>query len=295
MNVVGDDRIEPSEGLEETDCPLCEGSTSRVAYCWPYPSCYRVVRCESCGFYFLSPRPTEAAMLSVYQHNGYYDDAWKDGYEDYSRQETALRLTFRRLMKTLNRQGLTGGSLLEVGCGFGFLLDEARPWFNSRHGSDFSPKAVALAGPRADRVFLGGVAAISPELRYDVIIANQVIEHVYQPADFVRALKERLNPGGVLVLATPHMGSLWRVLMGRRWPSFKLPEHVLYFDEDHLGTLMKDCGFSTIKTIPYAHAFPLALVLSKLGLRLKGRLGQMSLWLPGTTLAMWGRADGGMT
>src|SRR6185369_11113317 len=177
----------------------------------------------------------------------------------------------------------------EVGCGHGFLLDEARPHFGRRVGTDYSPAAVRIASLRADAAYEGGAdAALGRGERFDCIIATHVIEHVYQPQRFTRALLAGLRPGGTLVLAAPDAGSAWRKLLGRRWPSFKLPEHVLYFDRATLARLLRDNGIAEPIEIPYPHAFPLPLVASKLGLRLPDALHRFHLWLPGTTVAMIG-------
>jgi SAM-dependent methyltransferase len=39
---------------------------------------------------------------------------------------------------------------------------------------------------------------------FDLVFANQIIEHLVYPVDFIRALKGYLGPGGVLVLTTPN-------------------------------------------------------------------------------------------
>jgi 2-polyprenyl-3-methyl-5-hydroxy-6-metoxy-1,4-benzoquinol methylase len=108
---------------------------------------------------------------------------------------------------------------LEVGCGHGYLLDEAAGYFQERVGCDLAPSAVATV-QSADAVYVGGPEAIPLEKRFDCIIATHVIEHVYEPLRFVQDLTRRLRDGGWLVLAAPDMSSFWRRLMGRRWPSF---------------------------------------------------------------------------
>src|SRR5213594_2591013 len=91
------------------------------------------------------------------------------GYSDvsYAMQERALRATFKRLMRNLQKHDLTGGDLLEVGCGYGYLLDEAQGFFRSRTGTEFSHEAVTLASPRADRIYEGGLEQLATEKKFD--------------------------------------------------------------------------------------------------------------------------------
>jgi len=248
-----------------------------------------VQRCAACAMDYLSPRLTEAAMLDHYRSDAYFDG---EGYQDYAAQAPALRATFARLLSHLQSLGVCGGRLLEVGCGHGYLLEQAAAHFSYRCGTDYSAAALGHAAPHADRLVCGGVADLPPELdRFDCVIANHVIEHVYDPQGFVGSLLARLRPGGLLLLSTPDAGSLWRRVMGRRWPSYKLPEHIHYFDCHCLSRLMSTAGAQDLQRVPYPHAFPLPLVAAKLGLRLPQHWGRHALWLPGTTVAVLGRRD----
>src|SRR5436190_1705782 len=82
-----------------------------------------------------------------------------------------------------NRQKrqLTGGDLLEIGCGYGYLLEEARGFFRTRTGLEMSHDAAAIASRRADRVYEGGLEQLPAGEKFDCIIATHVIEHVYDP------------------------------------------------------------------------------------------------------------------
>jgi 2-polyprenyl-3-methyl-5-hydroxy-6-metoxy-1,4-benzoquinol methylase len=270
---------------EEIPCPLCGSDLKIRAYLGFHP--YGVVRCKSCDFYYLSPRLTEEAMLDLYSKNNYFEGEGS-GYQNYLQQEKALRATFRRLLINLSDRKLTGGSLLEIGCGYGYLLDESKNFFQYRVGTDFSAAALEYAKNRADRVCQGGVDAIPNEELFDCIISSQVIEHVYDPKKFLQQTLERLKPRGKVVIATPDMGSFWRHIMGHKWSSFKMPEHVLFFDKKTLSSLMKESGIVNIKTISYPHAFPLTLVASKFNIRLPSALNKYNLWIPATTLALSG-------
>jgi len=277
------------DGLETVPCLLC-GSTHRRTMGIPCPP-FGLVRCADCGLVYLSPRLSEAAMLARYRNGDYF--AGRDvGYDDYGRQEVSLRATFRRFLRRLAARGLAGGRLLEIGAGHGFLLDEARDMFIRREGTEFDPDGDRKAAARADRVYRGGIEAVPPGARFDLVIANQVIEHVYDPVGFLAAIKTRINAGGALVLATPWMNGFWFRILGRRWPSFKIPEHVAFYDPDCLRELMENAGYRYGGRIPYPHAFPLGLIAQKLGLRLPGSLARISAWLPATTVAVYGTVEG---
>jgi len=229
-------------------------------------------------------------MQEAYRQASYYEGG-ACGYADtsYTAQESALRATFKRLLRNVARRRLTGGDLLEVGCGYGYLLDEARSFFDQRVGTEFSPQAAEIARATGAEVFVGGIEQLPRDRKFDCVIAIQVIEHVYQPLSFVKGLASHTKTGGHIVVATPDIGGILRRTMGRRWPSFKVPEHVLYFDFSTLSSLMHQAGLGDVRRLPYPHAFPLGLIAAKFGLTIPPMLARFKVWVPATTVAAYGR------
>jgi 2-polyprenyl-3-methyl-5-hydroxy-6-metoxy-1,4-benzoquinol methylase len=276
--------------LENTNCPLCQSHEYRLVYTHLEP--YKVVQCRVCRLYYLSPRLSETVMTRFYEESVYFDGG-SVGYDNYLEQEYSLRMTFRRFLGTLREHSLVGGSLLEVGCGYGFLLEEAKAYFNVRIGTELSAAAAEMARRRADHIYEGSIERVPATEKFDCIMAIHVIEHAYHPRVFLTQLSQHLKSGGKVIIATPDFGSLWRGLMGKHWPSFKIPEHVLFFDRGSMATLMKQNGFSDIGVLPYPHAFPLSLIASKLTITLPNFFSKVTVWLPGTTLAMYGVGSNG--
>jgi SAM-dependent methyltransferase len=229
-------------------------------------------------------------MQEAYRQSSYYEGG-ACGYADtsYTAQESALRATFKRLLHNLADRRLTGGTLLEVGCGYGYLLDEARAYFDRRAGTEFSLEGAEIARATGAEVFVGGIEQISTERKFDTVVAVQVIEHVYQPLTFVKQLVNHTQPGGHVIIATPDIGGALRKAMGRYWPSFKAPEHVGYFDFRTLSRLMEKAELSDIHQLPYPHAFPLGLITAKFGLNITSAPGCLKVWVPATTVAAYGR------
>jgi SAM-dependent methyltransferase len=277
-----------SAKLEYPACPACGVERRKIAFHLHDP--YMIARCTTCGFYYLYPRVIESAMQEAYRQPSYFEGG-ACGYADtsYATQEFALRATFIRLLQNLADRRLTGGTLLEVGCGYGYLLDEARPYFDRRVGTEFSVEGAKIACATGAEIFVGGIEQISTECKFDCILAIQVIEHVYEPLTFVKQLIRHTQPGGHIVVATPDIGGVLRKVMGRHWPSFKVPEHVGYFDFGTLRRLMEKTGLSNVRRLPYPHAFPLGLITTKFGVNIPSAFGCLKIWVPATTVAAYGR------
>jgi len=62
---------------------------------------------------------------------------------------------------------------------------------------------------------------------YDVIIALEVIEHLYDPMTFLHRVYQVLKPGGVFIYTTGNFQETR--FFGRRWGYLNIPEEHLYF------------------------------------------------------------------
>ena len=107
-----------------------------------------------------------------------------------------------------SRRPLEGKTALDVGCGAGLLAEPLTRLGASVTGLDAAPELIVAARDHAAAMGLaieyraGELAALTGE--YDLVTCMEVIEHVADPAAFVRDLATRLAPGGLLIMSTPN-------------------------------------------------------------------------------------------
>ncbi len=116
-----------------------------------------------------------------------------------------------------SRTPLEGKSALDVGCGAGLLAEPLARLGAKVTGIDASPEVVAVARHHASAMGLEIDYRVGDgqELggQFDLITSMEVIEHVVDPAAFVKALAQRLAPEGLLVMSTPNATGLSRLMM----------------------------------------------------------------------------------
>lgn len=278
--------------LEYTACPLCNGNESNSLYAFPP---FYVVRCKACGLFYLNPRLNESNILDYYARELYDEYSAGLGYEI---QEPTLRMTFRRFLQNLHKRKLTGGRLLEIGCGSGFLIDEAKSYFSYRVATDMSPEAAKKAKTLADEVYCGDLSAVPKSVPlFDCVIAFSVIEHIYRPHAFIQEILERLSPHGKLVLATPNIDTLYYKILRKKWPFFIPPEHVCLYSPKTLSTLLEQNHLHDVDCFEPAHAWPLAAFIAKAKLKSLARkmartsLGKIPIFMPKTIVCVVGKKN----
>jgi 2-polyprenyl-6-hydroxyphenyl methylase / 3-demethylubiquinone-9 3-methyltransferase len=116
-----------------------------------------------------------------------------------------------------SRTPLEGKTALDVGCGAGLLAEPLARLGARVTGVDASPEVIAVARQHGARMGLqidyraGDVQDL--EGQFDLITAMEVVEHVADPAAFVKALARRLAPDGLLVMSTPNATGWSKLLM----------------------------------------------------------------------------------
>lgn len=114
------------------------------------------------------------------------------------------------------RTPLDGKTALDVGCGAGLLTEPLARLGARVTGIDAAPEVIAVARDHAAAMELAidyRCAAIEQlEGTFDLVTCMEVIEHVADPAAFLKSLARRLAPGGLLILSTPN-ATAWSKLM----------------------------------------------------------------------------------
>jgi 2-polyprenyl-3-methyl-5-hydroxy-6-metoxy-1,4-benzoquinol methylase len=235
---------------------------------------HRLLYCARCQLGQLAPLPSNAELQALYGSESYFsaggDGGDADvggnrvGYADYAADAPQHARSFRARLEWLLRAGPVD-ELLEIGCGPGLFLAEARR-LGVRHvvGVDPNPWAVEQARARGVDAHVGSVETIAADRRFDAIAMLDVLEHVVAPLPFLADVRARLHPDGRVLIMTPNIRSLLARVSGRRWVSLKVPEHVRYYSARSVRALLGAAGFDVVALRPAGQYVTVAFFLARL-------------------------------
>jgi 2-polyprenyl-3-methyl-5-hydroxy-6-metoxy-1,4-benzoquinol methylase len=141
-----------------------------------------------------------------------------------------------------------GQVMLDIGCGSGLSLLEARELGAQVYGIEADPNIRRIADELKLQIHIGSLHD-NPfhGVNFDLIVLNQVIEHIPDPGEAIEALKERLNPAGRVVLVFPNRRSLWQKLSGLKWINWHIPYHLHHFDAASFRLFARRHGYDVVR------------------------------------------------
>jgi len=236
---------------EVTQCPVCDGQSDNELVSFPKDPYlkrlptrkdYRVqyVVCTGCGFVYQRQMMDEAEMTMLYSST-YRPDRPDPGYLNANRVvalEVYSWITSRTGMQGRER------SVLDIGCATGMFL---RPFAQQGWravgldaGGEWIEYGRRAFGLDLRSEFFTGESC--PGRQFDLILFSHVIEHVFDPAPVLAAIREKLSDGGYLFIGTPNVLAPKRKL----YPGLFGGDHVRLFSPRTLSAYLRRHGFRAV-------------------------------------------------
>lgn len=239
-------------------CALCgsDSGAERLAAGWDFEygttdQEFTLWRCP-CGGVYLNPRPAPEALGQIYPPT-YYAYGFTEKLGPLVRRFKAMadRSKVQQYVDYLK----PGSRVLDIGCGDGHLLADLRDAAGfdlELSGIEFSGDAIEEARKIGVDVAEGRAEEVSlPESSFDLVIINQLIEHVRDPGALLHSIAGWLEPGGHVFVETPNIDSVDARLFRRRyWGGYHIPRHFHLFDTRTLTGLASKQGLEQVSLKP---------------------------------------------
>ncbi|MDP3157115.1 MAG: class I SAM-dependent methyltransferase [Archangium sp.] len=234
----------------DVPCPACGSDRSAPAWV-KYEMQYR--GCLECQTIYISPRPPPPVLDDYYRHSenyAYWNDVIFPASESV-RREKLFKPRAERVVEICRRHGVAGGTLLEIGAGFGTFGEEVKRlgYFGRFIAVEPTPHLAATCRSRGLDVLESPIEHVSlPEGTVDVIASFEVVEHLFSPNEILHKARRILRPGGLMIVSVPSSGGFDVMLLKEKSSSVDV-EHLNYFNNASLARLFESCGFSTLEVL----------------------------------------------
>jgi 2-polyprenyl-3-methyl-5-hydroxy-6-metoxy-1,4-benzoquinol methylase len=231
--------------MNTVNCPSCGGTvrqtTLKVVDHMVSQEEFTIEFC-ACGTGITNPRPDVIGP--------YYDSPAYTSHSDVNAGIFGSLYGIARNFAARQKVGLiksttkkSKGSLLDYGCGVGVFTARAERNGWSVQGIELSDAARSRANEKLKN---GMVVKERSELSitsYDAVTLFHVLEHVDDPNEVLQWVRERLNPGGALIIAVPNYESPDAKQYGRYWAAWDVPIHYWHFSKSAMTRLAQSNGW----------------------------------------------------
>ena len=226
-------------------CPVCSGAFHSHVFARREEAL--LYRCIACSHGWFSPVPSSEQLEK------YYSDS------PNSRHKSNIHVSmFREEFLQLNRAVIEDAqhqiesamryvaseikTVLDFGCSYGLRMHAFSEIVESISGVDLDEDAVAVAANTLHLdAFVGGLADVRRS--FDAISVWMVLEHLPNPELTLSMIRQRLNPGGVIIGTVPDFSGVWARAFGGKWYHIIYPEHLQYYTRESLTLLFRLQGF----------------------------------------------------
>ena len=243
--------------MQKKVCPICESDkNSKLVYDKKLPEDlenpnfagrkdpdgyhYQMLRCENCTLLYASEIYDEEYSNQLYNESSF----------DYSSELEGLTKSYSETLKDgIKFLENSKENFLEIGCGNGFMLQEAlRLGFKNVKGIEPSKDAISFADNEIKNFIQHGIFdenQIENE-KYDLVFIAMIIEHVVDSNKFLESIYKVLKPGGIVICVCHNERHFLAKILKEKHPIIN-DEHVAVFNEKALNLIFKKNKFLDVK------------------------------------------------
>jgi len=186
------------------------------------------------------------SLLSLSDQVKYYDRRWSNF--DYANLYCLERSVF--ILDALRAGNMNYPRICDLGCGAGWLTNILNS-FGPTVGVELSPRAVEQAReryPGAEFVCADATKWDPGQGQFDVVVSQEVLEHIIDKAAYLRIARRSLKTGGTLIMTTPNLKVLDAIPELERKAVWETQPVELPVDRNRLTVLLAESGFEVIRT-----------------------------------------------
>ena len=225
-------------------CPICGEDNENIVLKAPV---YDFVSCKKCSLVYAKYILNDKEIGDFYKDNEIYQSGWMKTYDDLVKNKDVS--THNSIIINILKHRKGDDRCLDVGCGFGKLLYELKPYFKKVEGVELNVRTSKIGEKLFDiPICTKKLEELNlPSDSYDVIILEQVIEHLNNFNSLFNEFYRILKEGGIIYIGCPNMNSWSMKLFRGRHTHVSSHGHINMFNTRSFSFLAKKYKFKVKK------------------------------------------------
>lgn len=233
---------------KHSSCPVCQSESVHLALNlkdhFLTKEQFSLLECPNCHVRITSPQPNSDIIFQYYKSDDYVSHSDTNKGLINTAYQVVKRYTLGQKIRLLKRFA-DSPTILDYGCGTGDFLVRCQSQGLTCMGVEPDTHAQSIAQSK-------GIRALTPESleqideKFDVVTMWHVLEHTYDPIKIIQTLKQRLNNGGILVVAVPNYLSHDASYYNEYWAAYDVPRHLFHFSPETMTLVASLTNFNLI-------------------------------------------------
>ncbi len=233
---------------KDIPCPACACERVERAFNkWGFD----YVVCRACGTLYQSPRPPQDNFERFYQESKsarYWAKTFFPSVAE-ARKTHLFRPKVQAVRKLCGDDNFSPSAVADIGAGYGLFLEEWRREFPRAELTAIEPNPDLAEVCRAKglTVIEDFIENVDSRGAYDMVVALELIEHIYDPCRFCSSLRQFLKKNGRLLLTGLTVDGFDIQVLWEHSKSVSPPQHINFISVAGFGKLLARAGFSKVR------------------------------------------------
>ena len=218
-------------------------------------------QCASCGFAAMNKSGFDCYAPALMNSGGGFKAEYFSDLFDLESGNFWFKARNQLILDTLDSHCGDFSSLLEIGCGTGFVLSGIKKKFPQTQvvGAEIFIAGLEFASKRVPEVSLLQMDArkVPYQEEFDVIGAFDVIEHIEEDIEVMKQVNIALRSGGYFLITVPQHQWLWSQIDEHA-------QHVRRYSKVELHEKLASTGFKVVRSSSFVSTLLPAMIASRL-------------------------------